>query len=234
MKETNRRSAAQRRAHQRKLRNRRIAMTVALVLVVALASIGGTIAWLTDKTDPVINTFTTADVDIDLTETWNADSNDEDNDNDHWEAKLVPGTSYAKDPKVTVNPGSEACYLFVHVEEANNTITGLNGTIVQYSVNATVWTAVPGHDGFYYREVAADAANNGVSYYVLTGGANANPNGQVTINSELTKAQEETIGSNTPTIKITAAAVQKDNVADVTAAWNKLPTDFTGNTATNP
>ena len=67
MKETKRMSAAQRRARQRKQRNRRIAMTVALVLVVALASIGGTIAWLTDKTDPVVNTFTTADVDIDLT-----------------------------------------------------------------------------------------------------------------------------------------------------------------------
>ena len=238
MKETKRMSAAQRRARQRKLRNRRIAMTVALVLVVALASIGGTIAWLTDKTETVTNTFTTADVDIDLTETWNADSNDDDDiDNDHWEAKLVPGTSYAKDPKVTVNAGSEACYLFVHVVAENNTIGNLQGDIVQYSVRIGEgnWTPMSGHAGFYYREVDANTAKFGTSYYVLTGGANnVNPDGQVTINSELTKAQETAIGSNTPTIKITAAAVQKENVATVTAAWDKLPAEFTGNTTPEP
>lgn len=230
MKETKRMSAAQRRARQRKQRNRRIAMTVALVLVVALASIGGTIAWLTDKTDPVVNTFTTADVDIDLTETWNADSDDDNDDaNDHWEAQLVPGNTYAKDPKVTVNAGSEACYLFVHVVEANNTITGLDGKIVQYSVNTNVWTAVPGHLGFYYCVVDATTANSGASYNVLTGGANnVNPDGQVTINSALTKAQEAAIGSDTPTITVTAAAVQKDNVDTVADAWSKLPTEFTG------
>ena len=231
MKETNRRSAAQHRARQRKLRNRRIAMTVALVLVVALASIGGTIAWLTDKTEPVVNTFTTADVDIDLNETFNADGDDEDTDYDHWEAKLVPGNTYAKDPKVTVRAGSEACWLFVHVDAQKNTIDGLNGNIVQYSVLTGTgnWTAVDGHPGFYYREVPAAATD--VSFYVLNGGENnANPNGQVTINSGLTKAQEKEIGNNTPTITITAAAVQKDNVSNVTEAWNKLPSDFTGST----
>ena len=67
MKETKRMSAAQRRARQRKQRNRRIAMTVALVLVVALASIGGTIAWLTATTGSVVNTFTVGNVDISLT-----------------------------------------------------------------------------------------------------------------------------------------------------------------------
>lgn len=228
MKETKRMSAAQRRARQRKLRNRRIAMTVALVLVVALASIGGTIAWLTDSTTPVTNTFTTADVDIDLTETWNTDK-DNNGTNESWSAPLVPGNIYEKDPKVTVNAGSEACYLFVHVVEANNTITGLDGKIVQYSVNTNVWTAVPGHLGFYYCVVDATTANSGASYNVLTGGANnVNPDGQVTINSALTKAQEAAIGSDTPTITVTAAAVQKDNVDTVADAWSKLPTEFTG------
>lgn len=226
MKETKRMSAAQRRARQRKLRNRRIAMTVALVLVVALASIGGTIAWLTDKTDPVVNTFTTADVDIDLTETWNTDK-DNNGTNESWSAPLVPGNIYEKDPKVTVNAGSEACWLFVHVAEANNTLSGLNGEIVQYSV-LEGWNAVTGHEGFYYREVNAATAKEGTYYYVLAGGTNDNLNGQVTINSNLTKAQEKTIGTNTPTITITAAAVQKDNVDTVADAWSKLPTEFTG------
>ena len=40
---------------------------VALVLVLCCA-VGGTLAWLTDTTDPVTNTFTVGDIDIDLTE----------------------------------------------------------------------------------------------------------------------------------------------------------------------
>ena len=41
---------------------------LALVLVVGCA-VGGTIAWLTAKTDPVVNTFTYGKINIALTET---------------------------------------------------------------------------------------------------------------------------------------------------------------------
>ena len=206
---------------------RRMLFTLALVLVVAVASVGGTIAWLTDKTDPVTNTFTTANIDIDLTETWNAKKNESSADNDTWNAKLVPGKEYAKDPKVTVNAGSEACWLFVHVAEANNTIN-TNDKVVEYTVRtgANEWTAVPGHDGFFYRTVDATNAATGVSYYVLTGDT-TNTHGFVKINENLTKTQEETFGQQTPTITVTAAAVQQDGIDTVTDAWNKLPAQFT-------
>ena len=48
---------------------RRMLFTLALVLVVAVASVGGTLAWLKASTDPVTNTFTVGDINIDLTET---------------------------------------------------------------------------------------------------------------------------------------------------------------------
>lgn len=207
---------------------RKVLPVLALVLVVAVASVGGTIAWLTDKTDPVTNTFTTANIGIGLTETWNAMKNENSTANDTWNAKLVPGAEYSKDPKVTVNAGSEACWLFIHVTEANNTIN-TNEQVVSYSVrtNGTdAWTAVFGHEGFFYRIVDATTAAAGTSYYVLTGDT-TNPNGFVKINENLTKAQEEAFGRNTPTITVTAAAVQKDGVADVAAAWDKLPPAFT-------
>ena len=208
---------------------RRMLFTLALVLVVAVASVGGTIAWLTDKTAPVMNTFTTADIDIELTETFNAKNDASSTENDTWNAKLVPGKEYAKDPKVTVKSGSEACWLFVHVADANNTHNGLTGKIVDYSVRtgADEWTAVPEHNGFYYRQVSATAADT--SFYVLTGNT-ANPDGKVTINENLTKAQEEAIKNTTPTITVIAAAVQQDGVATVGDAWNKLPADFTSGT----
>lgn len=211
---------------------RRILLLVGLMSLVAVISIGGTIAWLTDKTDAVTNTFTTADIDIDLTETWNADDpNDSDTQFDHWEAKLVPGTTYAKDPKVTVKAGSEPCWLFIKVTDTNNTVTGLEGNVLSYSVD-TGWTAVDDHSGFYYTEITTMPETD-TPYYVLAGqGTGAYKNGYVTVNEDLTKTMEESMGNNTPTITVMAAAVQKENVSTVSDAWGKLPYEFTGVTTT--
>ena len=224
MKETNRRSAVQRRAHQRKLRNRRIAMTVALVLVVALASIGGTIAWLTDKTDPVTNTFTVGDINIELTETPNADSNDPDTENDHWEAKLVPGSKYAKDPKVTVKANSEKCWLFVEV-----TTTG-SIQYIDYAINTDGWTQGTGADGngiptnVYYRIV--DTSNTDTSYYMLTdkavrSTADNTVNGSVMIKENLTKDIIDSETFTAPSITFKAYACQYEN-RNLTEAWTAV------------
>ena len=94
-----------RRARQR--RNRRILMTVCLLALVMVVSVGATIAWLTDTTDPVTNTFTVGNIDITLAET-------------KTDFKMVPGNTIDKDPKVTVVGGSEDCWLFVKVEESDN------------------------------------------------------------------------------------------------------------------
>lgn len=212
---------------------RRILLLVGLMSLVAVISIGGTIAWLTDKTDAVTNTFTTADIDIDLTETWNAGANPdvEGSENNHWEAKLVPGNTYSKDPKVTVKAGSEPCWLFIKVTDTNNTIQELTGNVLTYSVDTTTWTAVDGHTGFYYKKIETATTSN-TPYNVLTG-KTGYADGYVTVNSDLTKAMEEKMKTDgtTPTITVMAAAVQLDNVADVAAAWDKLPNEFTGVTA---
>ena len=190
-------SAAQRRARKRKIRNRRIAMTVALVLVVALASVGGTIAWLTATTTPVTNTFTVGNIDIALAETTS-------------NYKMVPGNTIAKDPTVTVKANSEACWLFVKIEESDNL-----KSYIDYSV-AEGWTALTGVTGVYYREVAATTTDTAFS--VLT-------SDQVTVKNTVTKADMDAIANNTaskPTLTFTAYACQKDNVADEATAWAKL------------
>ena len=190
-------SAAQRRARKRKIRNRRIAMTVALVLVVALASVGGTIAWLTATTTPVTNTFTVGNIDIALAETTS-------------NYKMVPGNTIAKDPTVTVKANSEACWLFVKIEESDNL-----KSYIDYSV-AEGWTALTGVTGVYYREVAATTTDT--TFSVLT-------SDQVTVKNTVTKADMDAIANNTaskPTLTFTAYACQKDNVADAATAWAKL------------
>ena len=199
MTETKKRkmSAAQRRARKRKIRNRRIAMTFALVLVVALVSVGGTIAWLTATTTPVTNTFTVGNIDIALAETTS-------------NYKMVPGNTIAKDPTVTVKANSEACWLFVKIEESDNL-----KSYIDYSV-AEGWTALTGVTGVYYREVAATTTDTAFS--VLT-------SDQVTVKNTVTKADMDAIANNTaskPTLTFTAYACQKDNVADAATAWSKL------------
>lgn len=136
------------------MKKRSLALVLALVLAVT-AVIGGTLAWLTDTTAEVKNTFTTSDIDITLVETPNFDS-DNDGKADKWQAKMIPGYEYTKDPVVTVVDGSEDCWLFVKFEEENNATIYLD-----YHSNLSVangWTQgditnIPAN--VWYRKVLA-------------------------------------------------------------------------------
>ena len=193
MKEDMRRTSRARRAQQRKRRNRRIALTLCVMFVVLAASIGGTVAWLTDKTGTITNTFTTSNIDIDLTESENLD------------LKMVPGNTITKDPKVTVNAGSEACWLFVKVVKFDN----FDG-FMTYEM-ADDWTLVPGETNVYYRTVGATTANT--DFAVIK-------DNQVTVRNSVTKADMNALAEATyPKLTFTAYAVQQANVATVADAW---------------
>ena len=187
--------------NRRNVSNKTVAILLALVLAIGCA-VGGTLAWLISKTDSVVNTFTYGDINIGLTETPR-------------DYKITPGVDIKKDPKVTVTAGSEACWLFVKVEKENwnNKVT--------YEI-ADGWTALTGHTGVYYREVGADTAKAGESYYILKGNTTY-ANGVVTVSDTLTKEDIKGITTN-PTLTFTAYAVQKDGIDTAAAAWAKIPT----------
>lgn len=197
MTETKKRkmSAAQRRERRRKIRNRRIAMTVALVLVVALVSVGGTIAWLTAETAPVTNTFTVSNIDITLHE--NA-----------VDFKMVPGNTIVKDPTVTVLANSEKCYLFMKVEESDNLDSFITYTIDDF------WTSLTGYSGVYYRVV--DASDSNQVFPVLE-------KNEVTVKDTVTKTMMDGLTDTTrPTLTFTAYACQFENVSSPAEAWAKI------------
>jgi len=173
------------------MKKRTLALLAALVLLLGCV-VGGTIAWLTDKTDPVVNTFTFGDINIELDESDNLD------------LKMVPGNDITKDPVVTVKDKSEDCYLFVKLDKSAN-----YGTYLEEYAIADGWTKL--EDGVYYREVAATVED--VEFPVLK-------DNKVTVKTSVTKADMTAIkDSNQPTLTITAYAVQKANVADAAAAW---------------
>lgn len=176
--------------------------SLALLLAIAIVVVGvvaGTVAWLTDQTPSVTNTFTTSDINIELKETKN-------------NFQMIPGWNIEKDPKVTVKTGSEACYLFVKLEKSTNF-----DTFMTYEM-ADGWEALPEAPGVYYREVAAATADT--TFEVLKGN-------QVTVKGDVTKEQMNALTETTyPTLTVTAYASQlyKNNTQTFTAAeaWDHI------------
>ena len=184
------------------MKKKGLAMVLALVLL-AVCAVSGTLAWLTAKSDTVVNTFTTSDIKVELTET-----------NETY--KMVPGYDIHKDPKAKVLAGSEECYLFVKLDKSQNF-----DTFLTYEM-AEGWTLVPSETNVYFRKVLT--ADIGTAYSVLA-------NDQVTVKGEVTKAMMDGLTTETlPKLTVTAYASQlhKNATTEFTAAeaWaNVNPTN---------
>lgn len=181
------------------MKKKGLALALALVLVVACA-VGGTLAWLNAKTDPVTNTFTTSGIDITLTETTGK------------EYKMVPGYTISKDPTVTVEANSEACYLFVKVETSENF-----GDFLTYKI-ADGWTLLDGENNVWYRVV--EASDKDVAFSVLK-------DNQVSVKNTVTNENMNGLTADTyPTLTVTAYASQyyKNATENFTAseAWTNI------------
>lgn len=188
---------------RRSVSSRAFIALLALVLVIGCVA-GGTVAWLVATSDTVTNTFTYGNIDITLTETTGTSY------------KIIPGTDITKNPKVTVKGGSEACWLFVKVEESGTFVADK----VTYAIDKD-WTALEGEKGVYYRKVAAVTADTDFS--VLEGN-------KITVKDTLTKGDIKDIAATNPTLTFTAYAVQQENIPDAATAWKAAnPT-----TTTNP
>lgn len=180
------------------MKKKAIVAVVALVLVLCCA-MGGTLAWLVAKTDPVVNTFTYGDINIDLSES------------DDLDLKMIPGNSIKKDPVVTVKKGSEACWLFVEVKESENFDAFMTYAVEEgwtlYDTDETgsnIETA--GNDDYViYRKVTASDIDQ--NFTVLA-------NNNVTVRGEgVTKEMFAALTETTrPTLTFTAYAVQQDNL----------------------
>lgn len=176
-----------------------LVFALAAVLLVS-ATVFTTMAYLTDKTNNVENTFTMGKVSINLDE-----SNYEDGALDpdrrvieNRYERLVPGETYPKDPTVTVNANSEKSWLFVKVNDTTN-------GAIHYGM-AEGWTALDEQAGVYYRivETSEDAQN----FAVLAG-------------NEFTVDAEKTIPEK-GALTFTAYAIQYDGFDNATAAWKEL------------
>ena len=183
--------------HRRSISGKMFVTMLAVVLLVGCI-IGGTVAWLTDKTNPITNTFTYGDINIELTESTGKGY------------KIIPGVNIEKDPKVTVKKDSEACWLFVKVEEEGTFVANK----VTYSI-ADGWTKGDGTKipaNVYYRVV--DAVTDDTDFAVLK-------DNKIYVSEELSKSDIQSISAQ-PKLTFTAYAVQKAGIDTAAAAWAKV------------
>lgn len=152
---------------------KKIVSVCLVVCLLATAIIGTTLAYFTDE-KAVTNTFTTGDVTIKLDETdvgadgvATGEGRKEEGNAYH----LLPGKTYTKDPIVTVNAGSEECYVFVRV---NNTLSGIESKAEGYvsiaeQMAANGWSVLNDTDPtlFVYETTVIAPADEGVEIPVF-------------------------------------------------------------------
>lgn len=190
------------------MKKKTVAILMAAMLVCGGAA-GATMAWLTDSTTEIVNTFTYGNIDIDLTE-----ENPE-----HQMAKMIPGSEIEKDPKVTVEAGSEPCYVFVKITPSENYVTFF-GEFTAADV-AEGWSSLGSENNVYYQIVNPDDGNpleEDWHAFLLKGN-------KVTVLDTVTKENMdmlETEVESEPTLAFTAYAVQLQNIDDVNAAWAQI------------
>ena len=189
------------------MKKKTLALLTATIMLFGVV-VGGTLAWLTAKANPVVNTFTIGDVAIDLYE---MDGNYKVYENEY---QLVPGQKYTKNPTVKVLDSTNVdCYLFVEFTEGEK-----NNLYLNYESNlntAEGWTQGNGTEipkNVWYRTVKT---TDSVKSWQLI------KNDEISINGNtVTESSMEDAVANTK-LEYKAYAVQFDNLT-VEQAWAEV------------
>ena len=181
--------------HLKKLHLSKKALIILIsTICVVVIGAGVTVAFLSSLSGPLENVFTIGNIGLELNETTS---------NSY---QLIPGKAHGKDPKVTVNGESEACWLFVKVVESQSF-----DDYITYEIKEG-WTHLGGHDGVYYRSVESSESNQ--EFYILK-------DNKVTVRDDLTEEKASAI-TTPPTLTFSAYAVQMHSVETAADAWALL------------
>lgn len=194
---------------------KKVFLTVLCAAALVVASVLGTMAYLTSKTGPVTNTFTVGNVKITLNEAKvdtagvPVEGAARVTENDY---KLIPGHTYTKDPTVHVDADSEESWLFVKVVDEIADIEDAKTVATQMADNG--WISLG--NGVYVH-----GDNNGTATPVAAGdydvfGTFKVKNDVTDLNSYVNK-----------TIKVEAYAVQADGFTTPADALAAAPAPWT-------
>lgn len=185
---------------------KKVFMTVLCAAALVVASVLGTMAFLTSK-DKVNNTFTVGNVAITLDEAKVTDAGNPVEGADRVKAniyKLIPGHEYTKDPTVHVTANSEDSWVFIKVEDGLASIE--DDTTVADQITGNGWTALDGVAGVYYKEYSSSTAATDL----------------VVFETFKVKGDADVAQYANAKIDVTAYAIQKDGFTTPAAAWAEV------------
>lgn len=202
-----------------------LVLALAALLLVAV-SVAGTVAYLTATTTPVTNTFTPTTLSVDVKE-------------DNLQAtsktiEMIPGTSVAKDPKVTYSTDIPA-YVFVKVTESIG--AGLTfSDYIGYSVITSgekKWNALDSAPDVYYMEVTKGSNPEGGISVIQDSKGTADKvtikeSVDLTAMKKLLNVNGEIDDTKCPKLTFEAFIIQKEPFGSAAAAWNELTTPSSG------
>lgn len=214
--------------------------SIAAVVIIVITSVLGTVAYLTSSA-VVTNTFTIGKVGITLDESKvNSDGTLYDNgttkvDNNIY--KLVPNSSYTKDPTIHVNEGSEDSYLFVLVRNdieaiADKTDPENKPTIAQQLENNGWAKYILASTGWVYVYVGVgnvpdgDAEKTDSSLPFTATAQKVNSGDYVLFTKFHIAANADTTAYGAAKITVTAVAIQDEGFADINAAWEAVKATY--------
>lgn len=210
---------------KRSFGSKSVFLMLALVLVLG-CTIGGTLAWLTAKTNDVENTFVAGQIGaLELEEEADQITTEVGN-----QFIVVPGVDITKDPKVTYTPTTADgtvpvdAYVFVKLTGIGQNKWTWNATASQYEIKsgnnvvmsfkiADGWTAVPNVSDVYYK---TSTGNTG-----LTDDAIIKDN-KITVSHLITEDDVTTVATAADKLTFTAYAIQQQGFESVTDAWNEV------------
>lgn len=188
---------------------KKVFVTVLCAAALVVASVLGTMAYLTSQTETVTNTFTVGNVAITLDEAkvdqygTVATPAERVKENTY---KLIPGHQYTKDPEVHVDANSETSWLFVKVDNGISDLEATGNTTIAEQMKAKGWTLVTGTTNVYAYAQKAIASQD------------------IRVFDSFTIAGDATVAGNADkTITIEAYAIQADGFTTAADAWTAAP-----------
>ena len=175
---------------------------ITAAVVVLGSAIGGTVAWIFARSNPVQNTFVANDVIISLLETTQGDGDSNNQFNNYY---MAPGEFIDMAPVASVAAQSMPSWLFLKVIESDNF-----DDFISYTVSDN-WTALEGVENVYVRQV--ERMDVVQAFTILK-------DNKVQVREEVTNQMLRGLNDeNFPTLDFECVAVQSEGIDDVHIAW---------------
>ena len=213
------------------MNKKKLGMTIGSLALVGAIAVGGTLAYLTDQTGNVKNTFT---IDSNLDITLNELSVNHDIRTDANEYKdVIPNVPLFKDPTVTINNTDIDQYVFMAVQTSNDVIIKeIDNSWTVYTSDNTLDPNIKVYYQVYENGTTSDAYLNNATANIDGEDVDlkyAEDSFQLKALFNYVTPSDKTYpeGGATPTyqpILIRAATIQKDGVDDVNDAYKAIKT----------